>query len=301
MNGAVTLIGVSLAAVGLLLATLSVVLPARRPRSGSSSLATAIGAPTPVAQDSPGQSTVRRQQRLLLPTLARRLPRSHLQLLLSSAGEPRGWTVDRLAATSVTGAAASGAIGCITGGATSGMSGALAGAVVGIAIGTTVPFAWLRSRARQRSAHIASALPDAIDLLAVTVAAGLSFDAALARVAHSLNGPLAEELRRMGKEIALGRSRSAALEQLGQRTGLHQVQSLASAIGQAEGSGTPIGAILRSLADEQRTHRFLRMEERAAQLPVKLVIPLVLCVLPALFVVVIGPAAVTIVSGGGLP
>ena len=174
------------------------------------------------------------------------------------------------------------------------------GLVVALTAGSA-PLLRQRSRADSRAARIATQLPDVLDLLAVTVSAGLGFDAALARVSSAFEGPLAEELRRVRHEVALGTTRAEALRELSRRTGLPQLRTFAAAIAQADALGAPLAEVLRSQASTQRAIHSLRLEERAQQLPVKLVVPLVLCLLPALFVVVIGPAAVSLLDGSTLP
>ena len=174
------------------------------------------------------------------------------------------------------------------------------GLVVALTAGSA-PLLRQRSRAASRADRIATELPDVLDLLAVTVSAGLGFDAALARVSSAFEGPLAEELRRVRHEVALGATRGAALKELARRTGLPQLRAFAAAIAQADALGAPLAEVLRAQATTQRGIHSLRLEERAQQLPVKLVVPLVLCLLPALFVVVIGPAAVSLLDGSTLP
>ena len=165
----------------------------------------------------------------------------------------------------------------------------------------SAPLLRQRSREASRSARIATQLPDVLDLLAVTVSAGLGFDAALSRVSSAFDGPLAEELRRVRHEVTLGATRAEALKELSRRTGLPQLRAFAAAIAQADALGAPLADVLRAQATTQRSVHSLRLEERAQQLPVKLVVPLVLCLLPALFVVVIGPAAVSLIDGSTLP
>jgi tight adherence protein C len=116
-----------------------------------------------------------------------------------------------------------------------------------------------------------------------------------------MNGPLAEELHHVRHDITLGVERNRALRQLGDRVDLVSVGAFAAAVANADRVGVPIAEVLRGQAQTQRSHHELRVEERAQRLPVALVFPLVLCVLPALLTVVIGPAVLSIMNGGLLP
>ena len=167
--------------------------------------------------------------------------------------------------------------------------------------GGIAPLLHLRSRARQRSEALARDLPDALDLLALATAAGLAIDAAVARVAESLSDPLREELRRWRRDVTLGVSRGQALREMAARTGVPDISRWASVMAQAESTGAPLAEVLRSQATIQREYRALKAEERAQRLPVTMVVPLILCVLPALLLIVIGPAVLSIAGSGALP
>lgn len=145
--------------------------------------------------------------------------------------------------------------------------------------------------------QVARALPDAIELLGLVVRAGLGLDAALGVVADATSGPLALELQRVRREVSLGRSRGEALRDLADRVRLPELTALASALAQAESTGAPVVETLQSQSATMRDRAAMRAEEVARQLPVKLVVPLVLCVLPALLVVVVGPAIVSVIEG----
>ena len=134
-------------------------------------------------------------------------------------------------------------------------------------------------------------LPDALDLLTITVEAGLAFDAALNQVARNTTGPLAGEFFRVLQEMQLGLGRSEALKALGERTPVPELRQFVTAMMQADTFGIPIAQVLRVQAKEMRTKRSQLAEERAQKVPIKILFPLIFCVLPALFVVVIGPAA----------
>ncbi|MEW6154990.1 MAG: type II secretion system F family protein [Actinomycetota bacterium] len=165
--------------------------------------------------------------------------------------------------------------------------------------GALLPDYALARRARQRQGRIRNALPDTLDQLTICVEAGLGFDAALAKVASTGHGPLSEELRRALQDVQLGASRKEALRRLTEDTDVAELRQFAHAVSQAESYGVPIAAVLRAQSVEQRDKRSSRAEERAQKMPVKLVFPLVFCILPSLFVVVLGPALLRITRGLG--
>lgn len=155
-----------------------------------------------------------------------------------------------------------------------------------------LPDVIVRSRARQRQEAILLALPDTLDQITIAVEAGLGFDAALARAGRSGSGPLAQELVRTLQEMNIGVPRTQALRSLVARTDVADLRQFVFAIIQAETYGVPIARVLRIQAQELRVKRRQRAEERAMKIPVKVVFPLVLCILPSLFVVVLGPAMI---------
>ena len=156
-----------------------------------------------------------------------------------------------------------------------------------------IPDIMLSRRADDRQAEIERALADSLDQITVCVEAGLSFEAALARVAAS-KGPLADEFGRLLQDIQIGIPRQRALESLLTRTDVPDLRLFVNAMNHAERYGIPIAHVLRVQASELREKRRQRAEERAIKMPVKLVFPVVMCILPALFIVVAGPAAVRV-------
>ena len=155
---------------------------------------------------------------------------------------------------------------------------------------------WLRQRVGRRQEQIIKSLPDAFDLVTTCVEAGLGLDAALARVAEKVEGPFADELRRMLRDVALGKSRRDALQELSERTGVPDLTSFVNAVIQAEQMGSSVGTVLRVQAEQLRVRRRQRAEAQAQKAPVKMVFPLVLCIFPALFIVILGPAVITIMN-----
>ena len=173
---------------------------------------------------------------------------------------------------------------------------AFAMALVGAGVGVFLPFMWLSSRARQRQSAIIKTLPDAFDLITTCVEAGLGLDAALARVAEKVKGSFAEELSITLREIGMGRPHAEALHDLAERTAVPDLTMFVNAIIQAEQMGTSIGQVLRVQSEQMRMRRRQRAEETAAKAPVKMIFPLVLCILPTLFIVIMGPAVIELMD-----
>jgi tight adherence protein C len=168
--------------------------------------------------------------------------------------------------------------------------------ILPIVLGAFGPNAWLQRRISERRETMLRALPDVLDLLVISVEAGLGFDAALSRVVATVPGPLSEEFFRMLQETRVGVSRREAMRHLMDRTDLDELRSFMLAMIQAEAFGVTIARVLRVQADEMRVKRRQRAQEKAFAAPVKLVFPLVFCIFPALFIVLLGPAAIQIVD-----
>jgi tight adherence protein C len=174
---------------------------------------------------------------------------------------------------------------------------AIAVAFIAIAFAFFLPNMWLGSKIQQRQQIISDALPDSMDLLVTCVEAGLSLDAAMARVAAELElvAPvLATEMKQTLLEIQAGVRRSDAFHRLSTRTGVEDLRTLSAMIIQTEMFGTSVSRALRVHAEGMRTKRMQRAEEKAAMVSVKMTIPLIMCILPSLFAVVLGPAIATI-------
>jgi tight adherence protein C len=163
--------------------------------------------------------------------------------------------------------------------------------------GFYLPDIWLSFRIKHRKTEILNSLPDALDLLVVCVEAGMGLDSAITRVSQEIkfnHFKLSDELILLNLELHAGMSRQDALKNFAMRTDIMEIQSLVTLLVQSEKFGTSLANALRVFSDAYRTERYQRAEEIAAKLPVKLVFPLILFILPSLFVVLMGPAAITI-------
>lgn len=157
-----------------------------------------------------------------------------------------------------------------------------------------LPDIWLSRRIADRQKAIRLALPDTLDLLTISVEAGLGFDAALHKVVKNTIGPLSAEFYRLLQEVQLGTSREDAFRNLGKRTQVDELSSFILAMLQAEVFGISIGKVLRVQAKELRVKRQQKAEELAQKAPVKIIFPLVTCIFPAVLVVILGPAVIQI-------
>lgn len=215
---------------------------------------------------------------------------------LDLAGNPAGWDVDRVLAFKMLGLLVGGAVGVVV---PLLFGNPLAAIVLGIglaALGFYLPNIALYQTSYNRSERIRRELPDALDLLVISVEAGLGFDAALAQVARNTTGPLAEEFFRVLQEMQIGTGRSEAMRALGERTDVAELRGFITSMVQADAFGIPIANVLRVQAREMRIKRSQRAEELAQKVPVKILFPLIFCIMPALFIVIIGPAAIQIMQ-----
>jgi tight adherence protein C len=170
--------------------------------------------------------------------------------------------------------------------------------VMSVFIGAAIPDLWLRKAIQRRQENLQFGLPDAMDLAVIAVEAGLGMDQALMRVGDEINlahPDLADELRLRNMEINMGRSRSDALRNLAERTGVEDLKALVAILIQTDKFGTSIGQALRTFSDSLRVKRRQRAEEQAAKLAIKMVVPMVLFIFPGVFIVILGPAFIAIV------
>ena len=275
-------------------------LPTRRRRAVRANLGVAA-APVPnlrqiVLSQGPGTRIAQPAVSWLSSTARRLTPAQMLTGLERKrqlAGTSSTWTIERLLAAKL----ALGAVGALAGiafFASNPSSTNLLVAMVLTAGGLYGPDIVLGARGRERQKEIERAFPGVLDQLTICVEAGLGLDAAIDRAAKSGNGPLGEELARVIQDVQLGVSRQDALEAMVARTDVRDIRHFVVALGQANRYGVPIVQTLRVQALEAREQRRNHAEERAQKLSVKLLFPLIFCILPALFVVILGPAAMRI-------
>ena len=247
------------------------------------------------------------QERVLGPSLDRFLaigrrmtPADHgerIRSRLEVAGNPTGWTVDRVTSLKFVGFAI--ALGLSL--AVTMLFGASFAITLIVCVGASlagymaVNF-YLYQLGYDRTEKIRRAMPDALDLLTISVESGLGFDAALAQVARNTDGPLADEFARVLQEMQIGLGRAAAMRALGDRTHVPELKGFVSSMVQADALGIPIAQVLRVQSREIRTKRRQRAEEQAQKVAVKILIPLIFCILPCLFIAVLGPAAIGIME-----
>jgi tight adherence protein C len=219
------------------------------------------------------------------------------QQKLDAAGNPAGWNVERVLAAKVLGTA----LGLLFAGLVIALLGPSPKTIVIclVIFGAAGYFAvnlYLYQTSYDRANRMGRDLPDAIDLMTISVESGLGFDAAIQQVANNTEGPLADELSRVLREMQIGASRSDALRALGERTPVPEVQTFVSAMVQADAFGIPIAQVLRVQSSEIRVKRRQKAEEKAQQVPVKIMIPLIFLILPCLFIPVMGPAVIGIMD-----
>ena len=175
-----------------------------------------------------------------------------------------------------------------------GIAGGIALGLLGAMFGYIFPEFWLGGRVRARQKAILLMIPDTLDLLTISVRAGLGFDAALGKVVEKLKGPLSDEFRRAMAEIRVGKTRREALRDIVARTEVPPLTNFIGAIIQAEQLGVSISKVLQVQSEQLRIERRQRAEEAAAKAPIKMLFPLVGCIFPSLFIVILGPAIILI-------
>jgi tight adherence protein C len=221
--------------------------------------------------------------------------REAIRRKLVMAGSPFGWDPDRVLVAKVA---------CLSGGVVLGLlflglfSFAWPLRVLGFLaialLGYWLPNVVLTNAVQRRQNEIRSALADSIDLLTICVEAGLGFDAALAHVSKNTDGPLADEFYRTLQEVQLGRSRNEAMRNLAARSNVPELRAFVLAMVQADIFGVSVANVLRIQAKDMRVKRRQLAEERAMKVPIKVLFPVLFCIFPALFVVILGPAIMRI-------
>ena len=173
------------------------------------------------------------------------------------------------------------------------------GLLGGVLLGFMAPDYYLSSKARGRANGILEQLPDALDLLTISVEAGLGFDAAIVKVTEKMKGPLTEEFKRASAEQRIGKSRQEALRGISERVEVKELRNFISAIIQADQLGVSMSKVLRIQSEQLRTERRQRAEEKAARAPILIMLPTVGCIFPSLFIVILAPAALSALSSCG--
>lgn len=215
-----------------------------------------------------------------------------MQRRLDTAGNPKSWNADRLLAVKALGLIMVGGLGALY--ALHNPVLGVVAAILGAAAGFFLPDLLVYNTAIKRQAKIQQSLPDAMDMLTVCVEAGLGFDAAMSRVARNTDSPVGAEFSRVLQEIQIGKSRTQALRSMAERTTVAELRAFVSAMVQAGELGIPVADVMRVQAKEMRLRRRQRAEEKAQQVPIKILFPLIGCLFPALFTIVIGPGALSI-------
>ena len=241
---------------------------------------------------SPAVHAMREQMRRVFPADARERTRHKLEL----AGDPGHLTPEGVGALQIIGAIALPIL----------MIAVLAIVHVGFSLlsivlvllagvgGYLAPMGWIEELRKRRHAKIRRALPDMLDMLTISVQAGLGFDMALVKLVRNATGPLAEEFGRMLAEVQAGGSRRDAFRHMGDRTEVPELDSFITAMVQADVFGVSISGILSAQSLELRKKRRQLVEEKAQKAPVKMVFPIIFCMLPATMLVVLGPAVIAI-------
>jgi tight adherence protein C len=211
------------------------------------------------------------------------------------AGSPAGWDAERVLAFKIIGLGAGIGVALFLGTLID-LSAFIRIVMTGLLafVGFLAPDSMLSRRVQERQQEILRTLSDTLDLLTISVEAGLSLNAAIAQVVQNVPGVLSAEFARMLQEIQLGVPRADAFRNLAERTDVEELNAFSLAMIQADVFGVSIASVLRTQAQQLRIKRRQRAEAKAQQTPVKIVFPLILCILPALFIVIVGPGAIRI-------
>ncbi|OMH34280.1 type II secretion system F family protein [Tersicoccus sp. Bi-70] len=220
---------------------------------------------------------------------------ARLDRQLARAGRPASWPMWRVLSAKVVLAAVAAVLGLLFAAGSPDVRRLLL-AILATAVCYFVPDLLLYSRGMERQAAIARELPDTLDQMTIAVEAGLGFEGAMSRAAYNGKGALAEELVRTIQDMQVGRSRREAYTDLSERTGVADLRRFVRSIIQADQYGIAISGVLRTQAAEMRLKRRQRAEEKAMQIPVKVLFPLMFCILPVLFIIMVGPAAIGVIN-----
>jgi tight adherence protein C len=225
---------------------------------------------------------------------------SRAETKLARAGYPYGLrTVDFLGLKVIVAAITAGLTFLVVGVAMGNVAQGVVMSLGALGLGFFLPDYWLTRTIRHRRDAILVAVPDTLDLLTISVRAGLGFDGALAKVVEKTKGPLADEFRRALAEIRMGKTRREALRDVVARTDVPALTSFIGAVIQAEQLGVAIAKVLQIQSEQLRIERRQRAEEQAAKAPIKMLFPLVGCIFPSMYIVILGPAIIAIMLGLG--
>lgn len=216
-----------------------------------------------------------------------------LATLLDRAGNPKGWSVERVMGAKGTALLFGLLLGVLYAGFT---LRALVISLLAAAALFYLPDLLIYNAALRRQEQTAKGLAEALDMLTVCVEAGQGFDAALMQVARNVEGPISGEFARVISEIQIGKGRGEAFAAMGDRVQLPEVKNFTTALVQADRLGLPIAAVLREQTATMRLARKQKAEEKAQKVAVKILFPLILCIFPVMFVVLLGPAAIRIIE-----
>jgi tight adherence protein C len=306
MTLAIIVTGIALVFVAIFLALASFGALAKE-QTGLNRSVSVIAALTAAPEEMKAELDAPFSERVLFPVLARlqgmgrRMTpadaNDRIRAKLERAGNPPGWTTERVSAGKVVGFAVATVVALLIALAM-GLSflPTLIFVMLGAVAGYMGPDFYLYQKAYDRAEKLQKALPDAIDLLTISVESGLGFDAAVQQVARNTHGPLAEEFARVLQEMQIGRGRSEALRSLAERTNMPDIRAFVSAMVQADAFGIPVGTVLRVQSSEIRVKKRQWAEEQAQKVPVKILVPMIFCILPCLFIAVLGPAGITIMN-----
>jgi tight adherence protein C len=300
-------VGVAALFVALLIAVATAVLAGAGRTGPARALADidrlyAPGGPTPGTL---GDRAMRPIMRLLTAIgggLTPRRAEAWVRRWLDHAGNPPDWPPERIRESQGLGLVTLAVFGGLVGVGLALRDGAfsvwpvLAGLLLGGLVGLWLPYVVVSHVAQKRQEEMRTRLPDALDMLTLSVEAGLAFDAALAQVAYGTQGPLAGEIGRALQEMQMGKRRADAMRALADRTTVPELKTIAIAIVQATELGIPIGQVLREQAQTMRVRRRQHAEDKARKVPIKVLFPLIFCLFPALFIVVLGPGLLRIMD-----
>ena len=234
----------------------------------------------------------------LAERIKRYMPIARLHALnrkIVRSGSPPGWTVDRVVAAKVLLALTCSALLLLRFASNPSLLNLLF-VLCALLFGYFLPDGLLDSKGNARQLAIRSQLSDTIDQLTVMVRAGLGVDAAIARIARGANGPLADEFAHVMQDMRLGVSRSVALTGMADRIDVTELRTFVAALSLAEKMGIPVAQTLQVQSEELRIRRRQLAEEQAMKLPVKILFPMIICIMPVIFIVLLGPAAIRIIE-----